>query len=206
VARGQWPMGVGAYTGADQPTIPADDGHLPPLEDKPVPPGAPVPPRRPLGRGFLAILVLVVALVVAVGVIAMFAFVVPAQYAEHQTLTLNSEQGWRQSVCVPTWSLPGWVTTHVSFAWRTGGPYPVTLPASYAAWPAWVLAPIHQIVYNATGSSGSGWYLSGPYPGNSGTEEFAAVGASNPSDSVTVTISYEGAGHYLGGPSLSPTC
>ena len=41
---GQRPLGIGDYTGADQPMVPVDDGHPAPLEDEPVPPGTPAPP------------------------------------------------------------------------------------------------------------------------------------------------------------------
>jgi hypothetical protein len=200
-------MGVGAYTGADQPTVPADDGWAAPVEDKPVPPGTPAPSPPPLGRGARAILVLAVVLVAALVVIAMLAFVVPAQYSEHQTLTLDSELGWHQAVCVPDQDLSGSVTTNVSFTWSTTGTSSVTVRASYTVWPAGSWSPGIQIVYNGSGTSGRGWYTSGPYPGNDGVEFFDALGFSGPLISpVYVNVSYELPGHYLGGPSTGPPC
>ncbi len=206
MARGQWPMGVGAYTGADQPTVPADDGWATPVEDKPVPPGTPAPPPPRLGRTARVILVLVVVLVAALAVVATLAFVVPAQYPEHQTLTLDSELGWHQGVCVPDETLSGSVTTNVSFTWSTPGTSPVTVQASYTVWPAGSPGPASQVVYSGSGTSGSGWYTSGPYPGNDGVEFFDALPVSGPISQVYVNISYELPGHYLGGPSTGPPC
>jgi len=200
-------MGVGAYTGADQPTVPADDGWVAPVEDKSGPPGTPASPPPPLGRRARVFLILAVVLVAVVVVIAMLAFVVPEQYPEHQTLTLNSELGWHQSVCVPDETQFGGVTTNVSFRWWTPNPSPVILQASYTVWPAGSLEPGNQVVYSGAGTSGSGWYTSGPYPGNAGSEYFDAIAGLGPLVSpVYVNISYELPGHYLGGPSTVPYC
>jgi len=95
--------------------------------------------------------------------------------------------------------------------WSTSGPAQVT----FLVWPSLLpgLNPFpsfpplkNQTVYDVTGSSGSGWYLSGPYPGNDRVEDFAAIGVSNPSASVAVTFTYVFPGLYLGGPSVAPTC
>jgi len=199
---GQRPGGVGAYTGADQPPVQADDGWLPPVEDDPVPPGtlAPPPPRL---SGIFRVFQILVVVIVAV-VIAMLAFVVPAQYSEHQTLTLDYELGWNQSVCVPDQTDFGSLTTNVSFTWSTPGS-PILLQASYTVWPVGWLEPGNLVVYNGTGTSGSGWYTSGPFPGNDGVEFFDAFAGSSPLVSpVTVSLSYSLPGHYLGGPTTVP--
>jgi hypothetical protein len=198
-------MGVGAYTGADQPTVPADDGWAGPVEDKPVPPGTPAPPPPPLSGIVRVFWILVVVFVAAVVVIAMLAFVVPAQYSEHQTVTLDNELGWHQSVCVPDQGDFGSVTTNVSFTWSTPSASPILLQASYTFWPVGSFAPGNLVVYNGTGTSGSGWYTSGPFPGNDGIEFFDALAVSGPLVSpVTVDLSYSLPGHYLGGPTTLP--
>jgi hypothetical protein len=143
----------------------------------------------------------IVVLVVALGVVAILAFAVPAQYPQHATLTLDSAQGWHQPFCVPYEDAFGTVTTNVSFTWSTGGPDSATLQVSFIVWPGGAPNPINQVVYNATAASGSGWYISPP--ANSYTEGwayFAASGLSSPSISaVTVNITYDLPGHYLGG-------
>ncbi|MGA7477058.1 MAG: hypothetical protein WBW47_07610 [Thermoplasmata archaeon] len=69
---------MGAYTRADQPDVPVDDGHPPPLEDDPVPPGTPAPPPPSLDRSELTFLVLVASALgaLAIAVIVVFAFCV----------------------------------------------------------------------------------------------------------------------------------
>jgi hypothetical protein len=145
-------------------------------------------------------------LVTVVVVILLLALVVPAQYPEHQTLTLDSA-AWHQTVCVPDETQFGGVTTNVSFTWWTPNPSPITLQASYIVWPAGAFQPSNLVVYSDAGTSGSGWYTSGPYPANSGSENFDVIAGPGPLVTpVYVNISYVLPGHVLGGPATVPGC
>jgi len=68
VARGQWPMGVGAYTRADQPAVQADDGWIRPPEDNPPPSRPPEPSHR--RRNLVMVLAIVIAVALVVLVVA----------------------------------------------------------------------------------------------------------------------------------------
>jgi len=66
IAPAQRPAGVGAYSGAPQPTTSVDE-HVPPIEDSPVAPGAAAPPPpTKVSRTIAMITVVVVVLLVAV--------------------------------------------------------------------------------------------------------------------------------------------
>jgi hypothetical protein len=99
-------MGVGAYTGADQPTVPADDGWIHPVEDNP-PPTLPEPSHR---RRNLVVVVVAVVVVISTGL-----YTIPVPHAFSDQLTVLGERGSYQGTIDPphgssvsgTWSLPG---------------------------------------------------------------------------------------------------
>ena len=105
MARGQWPMGVGAYTGADQPTVPADDGWIHPVEDNP-PPTLPRPSHR---RRNLVVVVVAVAVAIPIGL-----YTIPISHSFSEQLTAQGARGSYEATIDPpqgssvsgTWSLP----------------------------------------------------------------------------------------------------
>jgi hypothetical protein len=138
----------------------------------------------------------VVAVVVIVVVLVVLWYVVPKQFAEERTLSLNYEQNppWRTSICIPGTTSGNPDYTTVSFNWTTSPAQRVTL----VIWPSGNIPD--QSVYNMTASSGNGSYSS------QGTEYFSAFGVTNVAVVVTIDISYALPGHYFGGPIAGPNC
>ena len=151
---------------------------------------------------------LLVVLWIILGTVALLAFVVPDQFSERQNFSLDPQNVWTQSVCVPNQGFYGTFTTNVSFAWSTRSPssimFQVSYVSGYRSGPSG-LAPIVKVVYNGSGPSGSGSYVSGPNPGNGAWEEFSMAGILEGSvSSVSVNLSYVLPGHYIGGAYTDP--
>ena len=138
----------------------------------------------------------IAVIVVTVATIAILWFYAPKSYQESRSLSLSFQQNppWRDSTCIPGSSPGNSNGTNVSFSWSTSSSAAVDL----VIWPSG--NPPGQSVYNATASSGSGWYNS------QGTEWFAVFGAPGPSTVVTIDLTFTLPGHVLGGPIAGPAC
>lgn len=74
---GRQPIGVGAYTGADQPTTQVNDGWTPPPEDKP--PTSPLPKPRP-GRNLIILIIVALVLMVVIPAVVIVEVATPSPH------------------------------------------------------------------------------------------------------------------------------
>lgn len=192
----QRPVGVGAYSRGAQPQQVPED-YAPPLEDRPVPPGSPLPRRPPMGRLMIVVIALLVVLLVVVAVGVIGAFVITVHYPEQQSLTISAADNWAGGICIPMQSDQS--STNVSFTWATTSHTMVQLLAV----PFGMMGLVPPI-YNVTAASGSGWYGSGP--SNDGEMGFFVFGAPTLPGAVNISLSYTLVGHYFGGPSTVSNC
>ena len=189
------PSGVGAYTGVKQPKTPPEN------YESPIPDDEPTPPR--MSRRDLVIFALIVSVLVTVSTILLLTLVVPWNYPQHVSVSLDQGNGWDVHVCIPTAALysgPGSIL--VSFAWTTSNRSSVDLvmvPHGYI---------LQDAAYNVTASSGSGSYQATAnleYENNVYLQ-FIAFGAPALPAFVNVSIAYTVPGHVLGGSSAPGTC
>jgi hypothetical protein len=189
IPAGQRPEGVGAYARGQQPERAPED-HVTPLEDTGGLPG------RGLSHVGLALLVVAVVLIVIASVIGILALVVVVQYPQHQTLSLNSRNGWNGEVSIPV-PMDG-SAVNVRFNWTASDHSMVRLQAI-----PWGQPTFYSPVYNVTATAGSGWYLS---TSTTCVMGFVAVGTPTLPPFVNITLSYDMSGHYLGGPGSGTGC
>jgi len=188
------PAGGEANTGLAQPRS-VEEYYAPPT------PGRKGSARR-VRRVRLIISALIVAAVVTAGTIIVLALFVPMNYPEHVIISLNAQNQWNESVCIPTESVSnGPQSVKVSFAWTSSDSTPVQL-VIYPAWPF-----SESVPYNVTATSGSGSYLD---PGSSYYDnvwlDFVAYGAPTLPTFVNISMSYDVPGHVLGGHAVPAGC
>lgn len=189
-AGGQRPSGIG-YT-RDGPPKQSPLESPAPWSDKEDQPRR----MRPRRRKFL--LAILIALVIVASVIAVLAFVVVAQYPQHQSISLNAGDDWKSPVCIPVPVNGG--STNVTFDWTTSSPSMVLLQV--VPWGS-NESGLYPPVYDVIAAGGSGSFLSTK---TSFVLDFAATGAPTLPAFVNITLSYDVPGHMIGGPTSDTSC